>query len=234
MAAPKDDPGGDQRQLVRYRRLSWRKEVWAGGLLVCSVLLLGAYFRFRPEESGVDRWLLGHPGQPVWVLWIVQIRQPIDVLVLSGVLAFWAGRHSLTRVWTPLLAPAFALASAELVVKPAVGRLLGDGLTFPSGSVVGAAALSMAAFVVVSGNVRWIVAIVGTLYTAAMAVAVVKLQWHFPTDALGGAAYGAGVVLLFDGLIGRHQERRRSRRRGRGVRPGSGDDPARTPVSVGS
>ncbi len=40
----------------------------------------------------------------------------------------------------------------------------------------------------------------GTLATVAMAVAVTGLRWHYPTDALGGALLGVGIVLLVDGL----------------------------------
>jgi membrane-associated phospholipid phosphatase len=30
---------------------------------------------------------------------------------------------------------------------------------------------------------------------------VVVLRWHYPTDALGGIAVGAGAVLLIDSLV---------------------------------
>ena len=50
---------------------------------------------------------------------------------------------------------------------------------------------------------RWrtLALIVGSAYTLWMAVAVIALQWHLPTDALAGAAYGAGVVLVVDGAV---------------------------------
>jgi membrane-associated phospholipid phosphatase len=31
-----------------------------------------------------------------------------------------------------------------------------------------------------------------------MSLAVVSLQWHYPTDALAGLAYGCGVLLVLD------------------------------------
>jgi membrane-associated phospholipid phosphatase len=35
-----------------------------------------------------------------------------------------------------------------------------------------------------------------------MAVAVVALRWHYPTDALAGLAFGVGVVLVVDSTAG--------------------------------
>jgi membrane-associated phospholipid phosphatase len=49
-----------------------------------------------------------------------------------------------------------------------------------------------------------------------MALAVVALQWHYPTDALAGLAYGAGVVLVVDGAARVVADRRRALRPGRG------------------
>ena len=32
-----------------------------------------------------------------------------------------------------------------------------------------------------------------------MCAAVVALQWHYPSDALAGATFGIGIVLVVDG-----------------------------------
>ncbi len=46
-----------------------------------------------------------------------------------------------------------------------------------------------------------------------MTTAVVALRWHFPTDSLGGAVLGVGLVLVVDALshlvAGRIPTRRR-------------------------
>jgi membrane-associated phospholipid phosphatase len=44
---------------------------------------------------------------------------------------------------------------------------------------------------------------VGAAYVLWMGVAVVARQWHYPTDALAGMAYGVGVVLVADGVAWR-------------------------------
>ena len=51
------------------------------------------------------------------------------------------------------------------------------------------------------GRWRVPVAVVASVYAVWMAVAVVALRWHFPTDAVAGVAYGIGLVVLVDGLV---------------------------------
>jgi membrane-associated phospholipid phosphatase len=43
--------------------------------------------------------------------------------------------------------------------------------------------------------------VLGALAVALECRAVVALQWHYPSDALGGAAFGVGMVLLVDGVL---------------------------------
>ncbi len=102
--------------------------------------------------------------------------------------------------------------TSELVIKPWVGRTLGGGLSYPSGSTVGASALGTALVLAVPVRRRTVAVVAASAYALWMAVAVVSLQWHYPTDAAAGLAYGTGVVLLLDGVacrvvdvIGRHR-----------------------------
>ena len=71
-------------------------------------------------------------------------------------------------------------------------------LSFPSGSAAGAAAVAAAVALAVPVGWRTATVAVGSVYALFMAVAVVSLQWHYPTDTLAGLAYGTGVVLLVD------------------------------------
>ena len=74
-------------------------------------------------------------------------------------------------------------------------------LTFPSGSVTTVAALATAWALAVPRWWRWLVVPTVTVVVGAVAWAVVGLRWHYPSDALGGAAFGVGVVLLVDGVL---------------------------------
>jgi membrane-associated phospholipid phosphatase len=69
-------------------------------------------------------------------------------------------------------------------------RLLGPDhpfvFSFPSGHITAAASLSVALVLVAPPRMRTAAAAVGAAFTMAMAVSVVILNWHFPSDVLGG------------------------------------------------
>ncbi len=129
---------------------------------------------------------------------VTSLRYPQVVVAVSVVLAVVAFPRDRIRSLVCLVGPPAALASTELVLKPLVGRTLGAGLSYPSGSTVGAAALGVAAVLAVPAAWRRRTAVAAAVYALWMALAVVSLQWHYPTDAAAGLAYGCGVVLLVD------------------------------------
>ena len=108
-------------------------------------------------------------------------------------------RRDPPRAWACLIGPILALATCELVIKPLVGRTLGGVFSYPSGSTTGAAALAAAAVLAAPARWRVVTAVAASIYALWMALAVVALQWHLPTDAASGLAYGVGVVLVVDG-----------------------------------
>jgi membrane-associated phospholipid phosphatase len=65
---------------------------------------------------------------------------------------------------------------------------------------VGASALGTALVLAVPARRRAVTIVAASAYALWMAIAVVSLQWHYPTDAAAGLAYGTGVVLLLDGV----------------------------------
>jgi membrane-associated phospholipid phosphatase len=95
--------------------------------------------------------------------------------------------------------PASAGFLAEVIVKPLVDRQKGSAWSYPSGHTTLVAAL--AALVVVTayrfGGARAaaVVALPAALVPLVVAIAVVRRGWHYPTDAAGGLALGAAVVL---------------------------------------
>ncbi len=174
-----------------------------GAGLVALVACGGLYLSARPNSTRLDQWLfdLVPSGTDGYLTRITWLRYPAVVVAVSVVLALVVVRRDRARALACLVAPPLALLSSELVIKPAVGRTLGGVLSYPSGSTVGAAALATAAVLVVP--MRWRVAatVAASVYALWMAVAVVALRWHFPTDALAGLAYGTGFVLVVDGLV---------------------------------
>jgi membrane-associated phospholipid phosphatase len=88
-----------------------------------------------------------------------------------------------------------------LALKPLVGRHFEGVLTYPSGNVTNVAAVATALSLATVGRIRAVVVVLGTVAAGAMTVAVIGLRWHYPTDALAGAVFGTGVVLLVDGVL---------------------------------
>jgi membrane-associated phospholipid phosphatase len=173
-----------------------------GAALVAVVAAGGLYFAFRPQEGMVDGWFsfVEQSGHHWWYMVVTWLRYPVVVVAGSLLAAAVCFRRDRPRFWACLFGPPVALATCELVIKPLVGRTLGGVYSYPSGSTVGAAALATVA--VLATPIRWrtIAVVVVSLYTLWMAVAVVGLQWHYPTDSLAGVVYGVGVVLVADGL----------------------------------
>jgi membrane-associated phospholipid phosphatase len=208
-------PAATSRAAPSRRRES-RLELTLGAVLVAIVALEGLYLAIRPASGVVDGWFLdlipGSSGS--WLTDVTWLRFPVVVVVGAVIAAAVAVPRDRARALACLVGPPGALLAAELVVKPLVGRTLGGALSYPSGTTVGAAALATVA--VLATPSRWRVAAiaVASVFALWMAVAVVALRWHLPTDALAGLLFGVGVVLAVDGLAFQGLDRlHRGRRR---------------------
>lgn len=178
-------------------------EIVVGTVLVVLVALGGVVLSHRHYATFIDRWffdLVPDRGDGA-LTWVTRLRYPAVIVAGSVVLAVVTVRRDRIRALSCLVGPPLALLTGELVVKPAVGRTLAGALSYPSGSTVGAAALAMAAVLATAPRWRPLTAVIAVAYAAWMAVAVVALRWHFPTDAVAGVAYGIGLVVLVDGLV---------------------------------
>jgi membrane-associated phospholipid phosphatase len=193
-------------------------EMVTGAVLVGITALGGVYFALRPGSGALDRWIQGvvTRNQSAWFTTVTSLRYPAVVVAGAAVIAATIVRCDRFRALACLLGPPLALLTGEEVAKPLVGRSIDGVLSYPSGSTVGAAALAMAAVLAATARWRVATAVVAAAYAVWMALAVVALQWHYPTDALAGLAYGAGVVLVVDGAARVVADRRRALRPGRG------------------
>jgi membrane-associated phospholipid phosphatase len=176
----------------------------AGAVLLIATLLAGAAFHRFPGPTALDRLgfsLLPHVKHSVVLTRVTDLGN-LPVLIIgtatAALVAFWWDRR---RALACLLGPPLAAVLADWALKPLVGRLYLEVLTFPSGSVTAIAAVSTAWVLAVPGWPRWVVGALGVGAVAAVSVAVVALRWHYPTDAAAGAAFGIGVVLLIDGVL---------------------------------
>jgi membrane-associated phospholipid phosphatase len=173
----------------------------AGAVLVGVTGVGGLWFALRPASGVFDRWLLDLVGasRSRWFIDVTNLHHPWVVVLGAVVAAAVTFPRDRPRSLACLLGPPLALLVCELVVKPLVGRTLGGSLSYPSGSTAGAAALAVAAVLATPARWRPFTAVIGAAYAVWMAVAVVALGWHYPTDALAGLAFGVGVVLVTDG-----------------------------------
>jgi membrane-associated phospholipid phosphatase len=170
-------------------------------VLLVATAIGGVCLAHGSDPSSLDTWLpsfigSGHRSLLTDVTWL---RYPVVIVLGAVVIAAVAFPRDRTRAVACLLGPPLALLTSELVIKPWVGRTLGGGLSYPSGSTVGASALGVALVLAVPARRRTVTVVAATAYALWMAIAVVSLQWHYPTDAAAGLAYGAGAVLLLDG-----------------------------------
>ncbi len=181
-----------------------RAELGAGCALVGWTLLASLAVRTDRAPNMIDRFGFAHlPIAPHSVFWLrVTDLGSFPVLIAGSLLAALVvvGRDQ-RRALACLCAPAIAGALVNWVLKPEVGRHYLGVLSFPSGSMTVVAAVATAWTLAVPARLRWVVVVAGVVAVALTGVAVVAVRWHYPSDALVGAACGVGVVLLVDGLL---------------------------------
>ncbi len=184
-------------------------EMQVGSLLIAAVIAGGIYFALRPAPSAVDvwvqSWIVGSKSN--WFTTVTRSRFPVVIVAGSVVAAAGTWSRDRIRAGALLVAPSIALVLCEWVVKPLVGRTIGGTPSFPSGSVVGVAAVATAAVLAVPRSWRVPVVLIAGGWALWMVVAVIALRWHFPTDAVAGLPLSVGVVLSVDGAAAKAARR---------------------------
>ena len=181
-----------------------RLESIVGGAMVVSVVLAALYFRHFPGPIFLDHWGFSfvHARLGNGFYNRVTDLRSVPVLVAGSILAALVvvGRDRLRAV-ACLVAPALAVVLVEWLLKPVVARRYAEVLSFPSGTTTTVAGLATAWVLAVPRRIRPVAIVIGAFLTGLECIAVVALLWHYPTDALAGAAFGAGVVFLVDGSL---------------------------------
>jgi membrane-associated phospholipid phosphatase len=136
---------------------------------------------------------------------VAALGEPVPLTLMAAALIVTC---LLARRWrgTALVAIAVPAAAAlgEKVLKPLVARRLGTGTgSFPSGHAVGMFALATAACLLLAGSrgrlprvARALLALGAVVVAILVPLAMVGLNHHYFTDAVGGAAVGIAVVVV--------------------------------------
>lgn len=178
-----------------------------GCTIVGALTLTGGAVAFAVHPpAGVDRWSEHRDpvGQP-WrglahLLDTIGNRYVATALVIAGMLCCRAARRRADMVLVGLGSIA-APATAE-ILKPLVGRRIHQCcLSYPSGHVAFATAWALSLALALAGARAWdrrrtrrLVPAAALAVGAAISWAVIVLNIHYPTDALGGAATAFAVV----------------------------------------
>jgi membrane-associated phospholipid phosphatase len=178
-----------------------------GCLLLSGATLAGLLLIHRPWANRIDAIglrLLPADLSSRWASDLVRLGSvPFLVVAVAALVLVALSSRDRVGALSCVVAPVVAVTVVELVAKPLVGRHI-DGTSaysYPSGTVTAIAALAAGAVVVAPSVTRRAVTGSGGILVIMSCAAVVVLRWHFPTDALGGAAVGVGAVFAFDGLV---------------------------------
>ena len=173
------------------------------GLLVL-VALGGAYFAVVPGPTPFDRLAFDIIPSKYTIhslTYITDLGRPRVVapgVVLCAFIAFFSDRR---RVVTCLAAPIVAIVITEYLAKPAVGRMFGGSLCYPSGHMTSVAALICAFVIAVPPRWRTAAAVFGTLVGIVVGVTLMLLRWHYLTDVIAGAAVSIASTLIVDAMV---------------------------------
>ncbi|MGO9344335.1 MAG: phosphatase PAP2 family protein [Acidimicrobiales bacterium] len=203
-----DQTGGPSVENGPVRRDTARRSaalrLLIGIALYALVAIGGVYFASYPAPTPLDR--LADRILPVeysvhWLAYITDLGRPrfaIPVVVICAVIAFlWDRRRAITC----LVAPAAAIGITEYLAKPAVGRLYGGSLSYPSGHMTSVAALVAVFVLAVPPRWRWVALVLGAVLDVIVGVTLILLRWHYLTDVVAGLAVSVATTLIIDTVL---------------------------------
>jgi membrane-associated phospholipid phosphatase len=179
-------------------------ELVAGVILLAWSLVTAVLIAARPGANALDRWgfeMLAKSPDSATYTRITDVGSPVVMVVGVILAALIVVRRDRVRAAACIVGPALSVILVEFVMKPAIGRHYLGVLSYPSGNVNDIAALATAWAIAVPRRIRPIVIVIGACSVLAMIIAVIGMRWHYPSDALGGAVLGVGVVLFVDGAF---------------------------------
>jgi membrane-associated phospholipid phosphatase len=185
-------------------KIGARGRLTAGFALLVAVAVGGAYFTGHPGPNPVDSWannVLPNEWSLKQLLFVTDLGRPRVVIPGVAVCFFMALFWDRRRALTCLIAPAAAVGITEYVAKPAVGRMLGGSLSYPSGHMTAVAALTTVFVLTVPPRFRWFAAVLAVCVDIGVGVTLILLRWHYLTDVIAGACVAVGTTLVVDTVV---------------------------------
>ncbi|WP_216894092.1 phosphatase PAP2 family protein [Nocardia alni] len=184
--------------LVTYRAALMALTVLLGVLVT---VLLPLSFPAGGGPTGFDRVVDGHihsalDSHPGWYRVLVTPSDaPVVLVVLLVGVLWYAWRRDWWRAGFLLVAPELAVALNTYALKYVWHRHLHHYLAYPSGHTVQFMAIATG-FVLVAptARIRAIEAVVAVVLLPVIAVGMVGLGYHYPTDVVGGTATAVALV----------------------------------------
>lgn len=142
------------------------------------------------NPTPLGKWAVTPPTVPTRVLGA--LSNPVLIYaVIVAVLVFALWRRRWETAGLAVLGPSVGVLLVE-ILKPLFGRLHSGYLSYPSGHMVSSAAALTVAALVVRRLFVWGALALVMLCTAA---GLVAMNYHYPTDTIGGFCLALGVVL---------------------------------------
>jgi membrane-associated phospholipid phosphatase len=192
--------------------IRWRRALVTVAIAVLITGALGVRYAGDSHPAWLDRAALSvarewFPMPRGSAMVIIGLYDPvplvISIAVLAGVcLALSRRRLAVLAVAGPLLT-----GLATTVVKPVIERTKNGDLSYPSGHMGSAVAISVVVsllLVSLLGARRWVTAVavaVPILWGATVGLAMTVTNYHYWTDAVGGFCVAVAVVLSLALLI---------------------------------
>jgi membrane-associated phospholipid phosphatase len=163
----------------------------------------------RPSVDSLTEFVLHLLDPLAFVLWGVALvatalarERPRVALVVAVVLTF-------APVSADVLKPLLAHAHDHVAGAKTIGAA-----SWPSGHATAATALAMCAVLVAPRRLRGPVALLGAVFVLAVAVSLLVLAWHMPSDVLGGVLLATLWMALAVAALRAAERVRPSRRPG--------------------
>jgi membrane-associated phospholipid phosphatase len=176
----------------------------AGGVLLAWSAVAALVIHLNPAENALDRWgfgLITNYRDSTDLGRVTDIGTPAVLAAGCALAALVVVRRDWRRAVACVVGPLAAVLAVEAILKPLIGRRYQEVLSYPSGNVTVIAGMATAWVIAVPRRARPAVIVIAVVAVAVMIYAVIGLRWHYPSDALAGAALGVGVVLAVDGLL---------------------------------